>query len=244
MPRNTDYTKFATNVYEQDEAGKTGKHPHHEAVLDLSKAECPECEEVGYCEVDGNQEDSKAWCAYCKWVGIVASILEDDADVPEGVEWDIDVIRSQPKQRPRKPPTCAACGKAVPTRRSVLQGEWCDCKNSPGTTETSPEERSAWRRKNGAGLCSEDRTKYMSGAHLSVDEAQRLINDADKAAQVLTAFGDKSDMIVCAVLGELFDRKPFKHDLARMRDNHEDLYEEMLESMRGEVLEILEKVKL
>jgi hypothetical protein len=234
MTRNTDYTKFATNVYGQDEAGKMGKQ-RHEAVLDLSKAECPECEEVGYCEVEGNKEDSKAWCAYCKWVGTVASILDDDADVPWGVEWSIRIIRSQPKQkRPGTPPTCVKCDKPLPARRSVLQGEWCDCKNSPGTTATSKKERRDWHFKNIKGLCTEDTTMYISGAHLTVDEMERLLKDADLGTDLV----EKSDMIVNTVLGELFDRKPFKYDLRDMRDNHEDLWEEMLQSMREEVANI------
>lgn len=214
----------------------------HDVVLDLSVTECEECEEIGYLEVDGNQEDSRAKCAACGWTGRLDEILEDDAYVEEDEEWRVEVIRSQPKHkhRPRKPSTCVKCDKPVATRQSVLKGEWCVCKDSPGSTETSQGERGVWRRKNGAGLCSEDRTKYV-GAHLSVDEMQRLLNDADKAAQLLAAFGDKTDMIVSAVLGELFDRKPFKHDLADMRDNHEDLYAEMLKSMCEEVLNILEK---
>jgi hypothetical protein len=216
----------------------------HEAVLDLSITECGECEEVGYIEVEGNQEDSPAKCFACGWTGYLDEILDDDADVAWDEAWNVDVIRSQPKpEPPRTPPTCAACGKAVPTRKSVLKGEWCVCKNSPGSTETSPEERQRWRRKNGAGLCSEDRTKYV-GANLNVEEMQRLLKDADKAAQLLTAFGDKADMIVNAVLGELFDRKPFKHDLRDMRDNHKELWDEMWDSMCAEVLNILEKVKM
>lgn len=50
----------------------------------------------------------------------------------------------------------------------------------------------------------------------------------------------KAHVLVNAVLNHLYDRRPFKHDLADMETKHPDLWEEMMEDMRDSAQRVLD----
>lgn len=120
----------------------------------------------------------------------------------------------------------------------------------PIYAETTEAERRRWRLEATKGLCTEDPKKYISGVHLSVDEMVRLLNDADRAADIAMLSngtlahitGSVLHSLVEAVLQHLRNRRPFKFALSEMAEEAADEYNNMREAMRQSVRQELARL--